>query len=420
MDLKSTSREQHRDVFVLSGGANRGAVQVGMLEVLLEHGIVPDALVGTSVGALNAAFMGIRPDRARVRELRARWMQLTTRDIFPGGTLTRMGHLLRQRPYLFSPAALTRLIDDWLPAENLEDLPTPVRVVTTPLTGDTAVYHRHGNLAQLLLASAAVPAVFPPVELPASCGHPGPHVDGGVADLVPISGAADLAPTRVFVLDASVPSRLPRGRTPIDILVASLGVATRVRPEPDLGAGVAVHRLRTPDLGHPDDRLLQHGPAHRRRPRRRRAAHRAAHRPARAGARRPGQRGDRGPRPGPGPPQHHPPLGPAQPRRLRRPLSSRVGAGSLVRRRPGRRRHLRLPERHEHHPDDMSVRVDKDGPVTTVTIDRPEARNAVDRPTAEALAEAFRAFDADDDRLRGRAHRRRWALLRRGGPQGGR
>ena len=122
-------------------------------------------------------------------------------------------------------------------------------MVTTPLTGDTAVYHRHGNLAQLLLASAAVPAVFPPVELPASCGHPGPHVDGGVADLVPVSGAADLAPTRVFVLDASVPARLPRGRTPIDILVASLGVATRVSPEPDLGAGVVVHRLTTPDLG---------------------------------------------------------------------------------------------------------------------------------------------------------------------------
>ena len=44
-----------------------------------------------------------------------------------------------------------------------------------------------------------------------------------------------------------------------------------------------------------------------------------------------------------------------------------------------------------------SVRVERDGPVTTVTIDRPEVRNAVDRPTAEALADAFRAFDADDD-----------------------
>ena len=166
MDLKSESSGVERNVFVLSGGAARGAVQVGMMEVLLEHGIVPDALVGTSVGALNAAFMGCRPDRTRIRELRAQWLQLSTQDIFPGGTLTRVGHLLRQRPYLFSSCALTRLIADWLPARNLEDLPTPVRIVTTPLAGDSAVYHRHGSLEQLLLASAAVPAVFAPVHLP--------------------------------------------------------------------------------------------------------------------------------------------------------------------------------------------------------------------------------------------------------------
>ena len=249
MVIKSESSGAERNVFVLSGGAARGAVQVGMMEVLLEHGIVPHALVGTSVGALNAAFMGLRPDQLRVQELRARWLRLGTQDIFPGGTLTRVGHLLRQRPYLFSSAALARLIADWVPAELLEDLPTPVRIVTTPLAGNSAVYHRHGKLDQLLLASAAVPAIFAPVTLPASSGFPGLHVDGGISDLVPISGAADLAPTRVFVLDASVPAQLPRGRTPVDILVASLGVATRVRPEPDLGTMVAVHRMSTPDLG---------------------------------------------------------------------------------------------------------------------------------------------------------------------------
>ena len=249
MDIRSGSSGENRDVFVLSGGAARGAVQVGMLEVLLEHGIVPAALVGTSVGALNAAFLGVRADNARVQELRGRWLRLATRDIFPGGNLTRVSHLLRQRPYLFSSAALSRLIRDWVPVRRLEDLHTPVRVVTTPLAGNHAVYHRHGNINQLLLASTAVPAAFAPVTLPASCGHPGPHVDGGISDLVPIAGAADLAPTRVFVLDASVPARLPRGRTPVDVLVASLGVATRVRPVPDLGAGVSVHHMTTPDLG---------------------------------------------------------------------------------------------------------------------------------------------------------------------------
>ena len=44
----------------------------------------------------------------------------------------------------------------------------------------------------------------------------------------------------------------------------------------------------------------------------------------------------------------------------------------------------------------MSVRVESHGPVTTVTLDRPERRNAVDRATAQALADAFRAFEADD------------------------
>ena len=45
----------------------------------------------------------------------------------------------------------------------------------------------------------------------------------------------------------------------------------------------------------------------------------------------------------------------------------------------------------------MSIRVEKNGPVTTLTIDRPQVRNAVDRPTAEALADALRAFEADDE-----------------------
>jgi len=47
----------------------------------------------------------------------------------------------------------------------------------------------------------------------------------------------------------------------------------------------------------------------------------------------------------------------------------------------------------------VSVRSERFGPVTTVVLDRPEARNAVDREHAEALADAFRAFDADDEAL---------------------
>ncbi|MET3962277.1 NTE family protein [Marmoricola sp. OAE513] len=238
-----------RDVFVLSGGAARGAVQVGMMQTLIEAGIKPVGLVGTSVGALNAAFVGWHPDNDRVHDLAERWLRLTTRDIFPGGNWTRLAHLAQRHAYLFSSDALRSLVRAWIPTTRLEDLGTPVRVTTTPLASSAACYHDEGPIEQLLLASAAVPGVFAPVVLTDDQGRRTTHVDGGVADLVPVAGVKDFNPTRVFVLDATVPARLPHARTPIEIVVASLGVAMRVRPAPDLGEGVEVHHLTAPDLG---------------------------------------------------------------------------------------------------------------------------------------------------------------------------
>jgi NTE family protein len=238
-----------RVVFVLSGGAARGAVHVGMMQTLLEAGIVPHALVGTSVGALNAAFMGSDTSTDRVHQLAERWQGLQTRDIFPGRVWSRLVHVAQRHTYLFSSDALRRLIAAWVPVDRLEELPTPVRVTTTPLLGHGAVYHDSGDLAEVLLASTAVPGIFPPVRLTDGDGVRSLHVDGGIADLVPVAGAVDLAPARVFVLDASVPPRMPRGRTPIEVLVASLGVAMRARPMVDLGPSVAVHHLSAPDLG---------------------------------------------------------------------------------------------------------------------------------------------------------------------------
>jgi NTE family protein len=238
-----------RNVFVLSGGAARGAVHVGMMQTLLEGGVVPHALVGTSVGAINAAFMGWRTGLDRVHELADHWLRLSTRDIFPGGAWTRIAHLAQRHSYLYSSDALRRLITSWVPVSRLEELSTPVRVTTTPLAGSGATYHDRGDLLSVLLASTAVPGLFAPVHLVGDDGSASLHVDGGVSDLVPLAGAADLAPTRVFVLDASVPPSVSRGRTPLDVLVASLGTAMRARPTTDLGPDVAVHHLQAPDLG---------------------------------------------------------------------------------------------------------------------------------------------------------------------------
>lgn len=238
-----------RDVLVLSGGGSRGAVQVGMLRALVEHGVLPSAYVGTSVGALNAVFLSGHQDRPLegVAELERAWSRVRTRDVFPGSHWTRIGHVVRHPASLYSSDGIRRLVRSWAPYGRVEDLPVPVRIVTTRLDTGGTVYHDHGDLEQVLMAATALPSIFDPVRLPGLDG-PETHIDGGILDLVPVAGACALSPTRVFILDASIPCRQRKVRTPIDVLLASLAVSMRARPQVDFGPGVEVVHLRTPDL----------------------------------------------------------------------------------------------------------------------------------------------------------------------------
>jgi NTE family protein len=73
-----------RTAFVLAGGAALGAMQAGMVRALYERGIAPDLLIGTSAGALNAAFLASRPaTAATAEELAALWRGLRRSDILP-------------------------------------------------------------------------------------------------------------------------------------------------------------------------------------------------------------------------------------------------------------------------------------------------------------------------------------------------
>ncbi len=238
-----------RVVLVMSGGASRGAAQVGMLKALLRRGVVPDHLVGSSVGALNAAYLACDPTLERAESLHERWSGLTGRTIFPGGTLTRVRHLVRRRPYLFGSHGLAGLVGDWVPHARLEDLPTPLRVVTSELGSGRPTYHDRGDLRDVLLASTALPAVFAPVPLPDPVsGGTSLHIDGGITDNVPLAGAVDLAPTTVYVLNVSPPLRPRAPRNPVDVLVMSLGVSMRLRPQVDLGPDVRVVDIEFSDL----------------------------------------------------------------------------------------------------------------------------------------------------------------------------
>jgi NTE family protein len=181
--------------FVLSGGGNLGAVQVGMLAALVERGIRPDLLVGTSVGAVNAAFLAPDPSVARVAALADVWSGLRRRDVFPTSPLAAVRAAAGRGNSVVDPGALRRLLERYVDYERLENAGCPLAVVATDVMTGAEVVLAHGNAVDAVMASAAIPAVFPPVELD---GHT--LMDGGVVNNTAISVAGRLGADVIYVL----------------------------------------------------------------------------------------------------------------------------------------------------------------------------------------------------------------------------
>lgn len=198
-----------RTAFVLAGGGSLGAVQVGMLKALTRKGIVPDLLVGASVGAINAAFFAGLPTSEGVEGLERVWLGLQSTDVFPFSPLNGLLALLGRRDHLISPARLEALIKSKLPYERIEDTKIPFHVVATDVLQGTEVCLSCGPLTPALLASAASPAVFPTVSIEDRY-----LIDGGVANNTPISSAVKLGASRIIVLATGISCALekpPRG-----------------------------------------------------------------------------------------------------------------------------------------------------------------------------------------------------------------
>src|SRR5258708_4238666 len=119
--------------FVLAGGASLGAMQAGMLRALYEHGIAPDLLVGTSAGALNAAFVASRPQTVATADALARvWRGLRRDDIFPINPRTLIGGLANQRRYLVPDRRLPPRAAGVATRSSVRTLCSPGRVSRGP------------------------------------------------------------------------------------------------------------------------------------------------------------------------------------------------------------------------------------------------------------------------------------------------
>ncbi|MCV7397970.1 patatin-like phospholipase family protein [Mycobacterium paraseoulense] len=231
--------------YVLGGGGSLGAIQVGMLQALSEYEVTPDLVSGTSVGALNGAVIAADPKGAANR-LSHVWARMSRDQVFPGGLLAQVLLLQKVNTHLFPNTGLAAVIADFISqTATFADLTLPFAAVTT----DVATARPHvvcdGPLLPALLASAAIPGIFPPVDLN---GHQ--LYDGGLVANVPMRQAVEMGARSLVVLDCNFPGQLPAStKTIADILLYTAMVAMRaqaVLEAPVLAAGIPVVYLPGP------------------------------------------------------------------------------------------------------------------------------------------------------------------------------
>jgi NTE family protein len=190
--------------YVLGGGGSLGAVQVGMLQALGERDVPPDIVAGTSVGALNGAVLALEPKSAANR-LSHLWPRLTRDQVFPGGLLAQARTLQHTRTHLFPSAGLASVITDFIGAEpTFADLALPFSAITTDIATARPHVLRDGLLLPALLASSAIPGIFPPVELGSVRLY-----DGGLVANVPMRQAVAMGARSLVVLDCNFPGSIP-------------------------------------------------------------------------------------------------------------------------------------------------------------------------------------------------------------------
>lgn len=223
------------NAFVFSGGTNLGAEQAGMLEALLEASIVPDLVVGTSIGAANAAFIAADPSLERARKLSALWRRVQVRDVFPINPL-RLAQAALRGGVLFSPDPLRDLLRSELGYSFIEETVIPLRIVATAFEDGSESIITSGPVVDAVLASTALPGLFPPHEIDGRL-----YLDGGLVDHVPLAPAIEQGADTIYVLSVGFPCPPPTDhRSALPVLLHSIGILLSQRVRID-GAHLPEH-----------------------------------------------------------------------------------------------------------------------------------------------------------------------------------
>lgn len=228
--LERVRRRPSPVAFVLGGGGNLGAVQVGMLRALVEHEVAPDLIVGCSVGAVNGVAFAQDPSLVGVAKLEQLWRTLDGKEIMRSRWVPPAVQVARRGVAIADNDGLRRALEAALAVERFEDLAVPFECVATDVDAAREVWFSSGPLVEPILASAALPSVYPPVEIDGVR-----YIDGAVVNDIPVSRAVELGARRLYVLHVGSFDRpLPSPRRPVDMAVQAYWIARRHRFHRDL------------------------------------------------------------------------------------------------------------------------------------------------------------------------------------------
>jgi NTE family protein len=223
-----------------------GAAEVGMLRALLEAGIRPDVIVGTSIGAINGAAIAAQPDAAGVERLSQLWRDLEASGVFSGSVIRRVSTLARTRTHLHANAPLRRLLEKHLAVRRIEDLQVRFECVAASIEQAAERWFTEGPLVDAVLASAAVPGILPPVRI--GDEH---FIDGGIVNSIPVGRAVALRSKTVYVCHVGrIDRKLTVPQRPFEVGLVAFEIARRHRFHADMAAlpdDVEVHVLPTGD-----------------------------------------------------------------------------------------------------------------------------------------------------------------------------
>lgn len=265
--VRPLTRRRPKVAFVLGGGGNLGAIQVGQLRALAERNIVPDLVLGCSVGALNGGAFAADPTIAGVRHLEHIWAEIQHEPgtLMPGSWIPNPVQLVRKGPALNPNDGLRRTIQRFLVGkQTFDELHVPFQCVATDVDAGAETWFSDGPLLEPILASAALPAVYPVVTIGEQR-----FLDGGVLNNVPIARAIELGARKIYVLHVGLHGKpKPAITRPADAALIAYWIARNGRFSRDLASlpnnveAIVLPpggrpELKFDDFGHTDELMEQ-------------------------------------------------------------------------------------------------------------------------------------------------------------------